>query len=209
MKQRSYNIFRYGLAVLSGGILLLSLIRLREAQIGWPFLFAAIATLTVASRFSIKIPRVAGEITIADTVIFLTLILYGPEAAIIIAALDGLGSSLHVSRKLRVVIFNMAQMTVSTFITAAILQTIFSTTRGLYKLGPAHVAFAATCVMALVQYAGNSGLVAIYTALKNNTPIWTTWRTHYLWTSITYVAGASIAVISAHFIGGLSLYTLL
>jgi len=208
MAHRCYNLFRYSLAVFGGAILALSLARLPSQQLAWPFFVLAFATITVASRFSVKIPKVSGEITIADTLIFLTLILYGGPAAIIVAALDGLGSSLHVSRKLRVVIFNMAQMTVSTFITAAVLQTIFSTTRGLYKLEPVHLSFAATAVMAVVQYMTNSGLVAVYTALKNNTGIWQTWRTHYLWTSITYLTGASIATISAHFVGGLSIYSL-
>src|SRR5204863_9466276 len=32
---------------------------------------------------------------------------------------------------------------------------------------------------------------------------------HYLLTSITYMTGASIATLSAHFVGGLSIYTLL
>jgi hypothetical protein len=41
------------------------------------------------------------------------------------------------------------------------------------------------CVMFFVQYATNSGLVATYHALKTNQPILLTWRTSYLWTSIS------------------------
>src|SRR3954470_7855671 len=95
MAHPCYNLFRYSLAIFGGAILALSLARLPSQQLGWPFIFLAFATITVASRFSVKIPKVSGEITIADTLIFLTLILYGAQAAIIVAALDGLGSSLH------------------------------------------------------------------------------------------------------------------
>jgi signal transduction histidine kinase/CheY-like chemotaxis protein len=58
--------------------------------------------------------------------------------------------------------------------------------------------------MALTHYVANSGLVAIAGALKSNEPIWQTWRKHYLWTSLTYFAGACAAgVIAAlvYFIG--------
>jgi signal transduction histidine kinase len=63
---------------------------------------------------------------------------------------------------------------------------------------------AAICTMALTHYVANSGIVAIGAALKHNEPIWETWRKHYLWTSITYFAGALAAgVIAAlvYFIG--------
>jgi signal transduction histidine kinase/ActR/RegA family two-component response regulator len=209
MNHRYYRPFLYIMVALGGVILLYSLILLHGQQLDWPFLFLAGITITVASRLSIKIPRVDGEITVSDTIIFLTLLLYGPQAGIVVAALDGLGSSLHVSRKARVLLFNTAQMICSTFLTTIVLRLSFGSIRGIYQLGLPHLSFAAVCVMAIVQYAGNSGLVAVYTALKTSRPVWETWRSHYLWTSVTYLAGASIAAISARFIGTLSIYTLL
>src|SRR4030095_9134298 len=49
------------------------------------------------------------------------------------------------------------------------------------------------CVMALVQYAANSFLAAIYTAYDTNQPIWPTWNQNYFSTSLTYFAGAALA----------------
>ena len=63
---------------------------------------------------------------------------------------------------------------------------------------------AAICTMALTHYLINSGIVAIGAALKTNQPIWQTWHKHYLWTSITYFAGAIAAGVIAglvYFIG--------
>ena len=60
--------------------------------------------------------------------------------------------------------------------------------------------------MALVQYGLNSGLVAISVALKLNQPVWFTWRTNFLWTSITYFAGASAAAIVAQLISQIGFY---
>jgi signal transduction histidine kinase/ActR/RegA family two-component response regulator len=58
--------------------------------------------------------------------------------------------------------------------------------------------------MALTHYVANSGLVCIGASLKINEPIWHTWRKHYLWTSLTYFAGACAAGVIAglvYFIG--------
>jgi len=65
------------------------------------------------------------------------------------------------------------------------------------------------CLMMLVQYVVNTGLAAIYSALKSDLPLWQTWSTHYLWTSITYVAGASGAAITARFISSIGFFTVL
>src|SRR5262249_17244824 len=65
------------------------------------------------------------------------------------------------------------------------------------------------CVMASVQYVVNSGLVATYTALKTDQPIFATWQNSYLWTSISYFAGASVATIAVHVLKGFSVYAIL
>ena len=60
--------------------------------------------------------------------------------------------------------------------------------------------------MAIVQYLSNSALVAVSAALKSQTSIWFTWRKNFLWTSITYFAGASAAAIVARFIGNVGFF---
>jgi signal transduction histidine kinase/ActR/RegA family two-component response regulator len=54
--------------------------------------------------------------------------------------------------------------------------------------------------MALVQYVANSGLIAIEKSYKIGESIWHIWKTYYLWTSVTYFAGASAAAIVASLI---------
>ena len=51
--------------------------------------------------------------------------------------------------------------------------------------------------MGFVQYIANTTLIAIEKASKIKESIWNTWRTYYLWTSVTYFAGASAAGIIA------------
>src|SRR5688500_14161689 len=58
------------------------------------------------SRISIKIPQVRSQISVSDTFIFLTLVLYGCEAAILLAATEALLSSFRFSRKPITILFN-------------------------------------------------------------------------------------------------------
>jgi len=55
--------------------LIFSLTRISLNQLDWRFLFMLIAMAAVASRLSISIPHVKGEVTVGDTLIFLTMLL--------------------------------------------------------------------------------------------------------------------------------------
>jgi signal transduction histidine kinase/ActR/RegA family two-component response regulator len=158
---------------------------------------------------SISIPRVGGEITFADALIFLAILLYDGEAAILLATVEALGSSLRVSKKPRVYLFNGAQMAFSTFITVWVLRICFGSLLDLRNGGYSGKFFLALCVMSLTQYACNTGLVAFYTACKTNQPVWRTWSKYYLWASITYLAGGSIAGMTVKLAGDVSVYAAL
>src|SRR3989441_2233297 len=208
-RQRFFKPFLVLVVAAGAGTMLLSLHRLPLQQLDWHFLLLLITMATVASRLSVPIPYVKGEVTVGDALIFLTMLLYGGEAAIVMAAVDGLSSSLYVSKKLRVCLFNSSQMVFSTFLTVAAVQLFFGPVKNLDHAGYSIVFLGGICVMGMVQYVTNSGLVAIYTALKTDLPVFATWRNSYLWTSISYFAGASIAGTTVHFAKGLSVYALL
>jgi signal transduction histidine kinase/CheY-like chemotaxis protein len=121
-----------------------------------------------------------------------------------VGAVEASISSLWFSRKRRIVAFNGASTAISIFITSSVLQLIFGSVVALREQPITATFVAALCTMALTHYALNSGIVAIGAALKEGEPIWQTWRKHYLWTSITYFAGACAAGIIAalvYFIG--------
>ncbi len=56
------------------------------------FLLLASLTLIISSRVAIKVPRFGSNITISDTFIFLTLLLYGGEPAVLLAAAEALAA---------------------------------------------------------------------------------------------------------------------
>lgn len=172
------------------------------------FIFIVVLTLFISSRIVIKIPQFSSHISVSDTFIFLTLLLYGGEAAILMAATEALISSSRFCRKSILVLFNWGCAALSTCVTVFALRFFFGDVAKLSS-SPLSARFvSAMALMALIQYGANSGIVATCGALQAKKPIWQTWKKHYLWTSITYFAGASAAAVIAKLIQQFGFYAL-
>ena len=185
-----------------------TLIRLQPSELGWRFALISVLTLGFGSRVVVQIPRVKGQISVSDTFIFLVLLLFGGEAAILMAAADAFFSSRRIALKGLTVAFNSSVYVCSTFLTVWALRLAFGNIRALAH-GDQSQYIIAVCLVALVQYAANSGLVAVGVALKAGQPLWQMWRHNFLWTSLTYFAGASAAGIIAKLIAAFGLYAFL
>ncbi|MDX6403032.1 MAG: hypothetical protein QOH70_487 [Blastocatellia bacterium] len=178
---------------------------LNLAQIDVRFLLLALVTVLIGPRLSIPIPRVKAHISVSDTFVFLSLLLFGGEAAIVLATTEALCSSVRISKRTLTHLFNAAVMACATFLTVWSLRVCFGETitgRDVYSSNY----LVMLCAMAVVQYAGNSILVATSAALKVSQPVWSTWRRNFMWTSITYFAGALAAGLIARFIGNVGFF---
>lgn len=164
------------------------------------FVFLSLLTIAFGSRISIQIPRFKSHIAVSDTFIFLAILLFGGEAAILLSAVEAFFSSWRFCKKKISVFFNAALLACSTTFVVSLLRS--------FEIEGATVIHEKThsnliislSVMALVQFVFNSGLASIYGALKSEKPWWETWKTHYLWTSITYFVGAIAAGILAELV---------
>ena len=171
-------------------------------QLDLRFYLLAFITVTISSRLSVRIPRVRGHITVSDTFIFLTLLLYGGGAAVLVAGAEAFYSAQRFSKrsiyiKPLTITFNSAMMALSTFVTAQVLTYLFGNVTALPHGEFSGTFVAALSVMGLVQYVSNSSLAAVHSACKLDQSGWQTWNKYYLWASITYFAGASAAGIIA------------
>jgi len=198
----------WAIIVFGVAVLIFSTFNIPTAQIDIRFLFLALITICIGSRITIQIPRVKGHISVSDTFIFLTILLFGGEVAVLLSATEALCSSLRFSKKRLTIAFNAATAASSTFITVWVLRLCFGSIVGL-RGGYSAPFIVSLCLMALVQYISNSGTVATAAALKIDQPLWTTWRKGFLWTSITYFVGASAAGIIAKLIDAVGFYAFL
>ena len=168
------------------------------ARIDFRFLFLAAVTVGLGSRITIQIPKFKSHIAVSDTFIFLALMLFGGELAIILAALEAFCSSWRFCNKKITVFFNASTMAVSTAMVVAALHAFGIDTEAELHGHATNDFIQTVSIIALVQFFGNSGLASIYGALKTEQPWWETWKTHYLWTFVTYSIGAVGAGVGDH-----------
>jgi diguanylate cyclase (GGDEF)-like protein/PAS domain S-box-containing protein len=159
------------------------------------FLFLAAFTIGFGSRITIQIPRFKSHISVSDTFIFLALILFGGEAAVILASVEAFFSAWRFCNKKITVFFNAAVMALSTSLVVLTLHLFGMNTEAELHGYRINDFFVTTSTLALVQFFGNTGLSSIYGALKSGKPWWETWKTHYLWIFLTYSIGALAAGI--------------
>src|SRR5215207_3962759 len=177
-RQRISQPYMWAVITLGAVACAYSMLQLHPSELGMRFILIALVTLAFGSRVSVEIPRVRGQISISDTFIFFALLLFGGEAAILLAAADGFCSSMRITKKKLVMGFNAGVYICSTFLTVVILRALFGDIQTL-PLGDQSSYISAVCVMALVQYATNSGMVAAGVALRSGLPVWQMWRQNF------------------------------
>ena len=198
--------FLWAVTGLGGLALIYSATRLNFASLDVHFAVLMGMTLILGSRIIVPIPRFSSQISVSDTFVFLIFWIYGGEAALIVASLEAALSTMRFSSKWRTVCFNWGGSALSVFLTSNFLHLLFGNVSLLPNQPLSATFIAAICTMALVHYASNSGIVAAGAALKTNQAFWATWNKHYLWTSITYFAGASAAAVIAALIHEIGFY---
>ena len=190
------QVYMWALMTAGAAITLVAIYYLPFNKLDAQFVFLCLMVIA-SSMIAIRIPRVSGRITVADTFVFLGMLMYGGAAAIFLSALEGVAVTLIISKKPRVFLLNSAILATSTFFTSTVLNLAFGPPVSITSQGFTPKFFYAVCTMGFVQYIANTTLVALEKAPKIKESIWHTWRTYYLWTSITYFAGASAAGIIA------------
>ncbi len=196
---RSRTSDRYMATVIVAGLVcvLVALANIRAGAIDIYLVLLAALTVGIGPRMTIQIPRFKSHISVSDIFIFLTLLVYGGEFAIILAALEATASAWRFCNRKLTVAFNAATMAVSTSTVVLTLQAF-----GLYSQAQLHgsVANASSFIIilsliALTQFLVNTTLASVHDVLKNDIPLWETWKTKYVWTFFSYFIGAASAGI--------------
>lgn len=168
-------------------------------QIYWvppPSGWLLLAALTLLSgSFTIKVPSVPATISVSETFVFASVLLFGTPAATITVALDAvIMTSWRHRREFHKVLFNATEPTFSIWVASTIFflfidKPIGSSPRNLSELlGPVFV-------LCLTYFLLNSWLTAVAVGLATRTSITHVWQTHFFWLSLNYFVGASVAVL--------------
>ena len=166
----------------------------------WAYL-AGMAVLTSCFVIRIQLGTEAGgslSVTASDFCIFAALLFFGPPAAALIGATEGIVSSWRVGvKRLYKCLFNAAQLALVAFIVGQVFYRLgewnvppnSSQTQGLSGL------LAKILVCALLYFILNSGFVAVAVSLVTRQRVAAVWKRNLLWASPTNFINASTAAI--------------
>ena len=168
-----------------------------------------LAALTIVTgSFTIKLPGVNSKISLSDTLICINLVLFGPAAGTITAALDGIFGSLRAktaSRRLEFAVFNASSMALSAYLGGLAFVSVVGKPM-LYRdpITPLGSLLPALALLALVYYFANSTFVATIVALDQQLNIFSVWRDKFLFAIVNYIAAASVAGLLAQTEGSIT-----
>ena len=166
--------------------------RVALSAIDLKFLVLVGFTLGLGSRISVRIPKLKSHISVSDTFIFLTLLLYGGELAILLAAVEATISSWRFCNKKITVFFNSAALSIATTaVYLLLLAAGLNSENSLHgRPGSVQNFIIVLSVIAMVQFGVTTILATGYESLKNSLPFWDTWKKKYIWTFVTYFFGS-------------------
>src|SRR5437867_3068862 len=185
-----WSVILAGAAVLSG-----SIYQLIRYPIGAQWFI--LATLTLASGFAtVRLPSSYASISISETFVITAVLLFGPAAGTVLTALDALVISLRISKRqdeVHRVLFNVSAPVLSAWCSAHLFFLISQIPPLSQEPAAINTFLPALILFALTYFGLNSWLVTFAIAIERRLNPLRVWRTGFIWLSLNYFAGASVA----------------
>lgn len=164
------------------------------------FILALLTLLTGSA--TVKLPSVPATISISETFVITSTLLYGPAAGTLTVALDALVISFVLARRGHPayrVMFNVCALPASLWV-AAHLFFWSSDLAPLSKFpgnGPVPVGTLLTPIILFTvsYFVLNSGLIALAISIEKAVPPFKVWKENFAWLSLNYFGGASVAAL--------------
>ena len=197
--------FVVAVIVVGGAMLAHSLTVIRQSPFN--IYLILLTVLTIASgRFAIKVPGRPANVSVSEVFVFTSVLLFGPAAATLTVAIDGVWISLiQKDRRLYRALFNVAEPAISTWTAAHVFFAIAHSAPLAQPFGSTPTVVLATIGMAAVFFVLNSSLTAVALALENGASAYDVWRAHAWYLAINYYAAASLATLAVGNASGLNL----
>lgn len=188
----------YVVTVAAAGLLVVGhcITMLLANPIGWEWVVLAGLTL-LSGSFTVRVPSFRARISVSETFVFTSVLLFGTCAGTLTVALDVLVVAISSRRTLQPlrVVFNVSAASISIW-TASHL---FYLLAGIQPLSvePTKVPELLWPLITLVSvhFILNSGLVAAALGVERNESAFAIWRRIFPWLSLNYFGGASVAAL--------------
>jgi putative nucleotidyltransferase with HDIG domain len=186
-------------ATLGAGMITQSALELYLHPVGWNWLILAVLTLASGSA-TVRLPSVPATISISETFVFTSALLFGAAAGTLTVALDALVISLWLARRghpLYRIVFNVFALPAALWI-GAHLYYLVGDVPPLYKSSePVQISslIVPLFLFTVTYFTLNSFLIAIAISFERRVSPLAVWRDNFAWLSWNYFGGASIAAL--------------
>ena len=169
--------------------------------IGWDWAVLAVLTL-VSGSATVRLPSLPATISVSETFVFTSVLLFGSAAGTLTVALDALVISFWSYRKghpTYKIIFNVCALPLTIWIAAHIfflfpsVQPLVTAPRS--ELIRIRDLLAPLLVFTVVYFSLNSWIITFAISLERRLQPFTIWRDNFLWLSLNYFGGASVAAL--------------
>lgn len=176
---------------------LFQLYRLPLGSQGFQWLLLAVLTV-ISGSASVELPRANVSISISEAFVFTAVLLYGPAAGTLTVALDGLVISFWVARRrpeLHRALFNIAAPALSAWCSSHLFFLSSGIAPLAFKPATLNEILPSLILFAIAYFGLNSWLIALVIAFQRRSNAYDVWRSGFLWLSLNYFCGASLAIL--------------
>lgn len=166
---------------------------------GWDWTLLAILTL-VSGSATVRLPSLPATISVSETFVFTSVLLFGPAAGTLTVALDAFIISFWAYKKgdpLYKIVFNVCALPLTIWLAAH----LFFLTAGIRPLvdNEGSVGIRALLLPLLIftiaYFSLNSWIITFAIALEKRLSPMKIWRENFVWLSLNYFGGASVAAL--------------
>ena len=189
----------YVIAVTATGLTLvvfcLAELLMNPIDSGW-LILAGLTLLT--GSFTIRVPALAARISVSETFVYTSVLLFGTSAGSITVALDALVASLsdreRPRRPLRA-LFNLSAGVISIWIASESFYRIAGLPTFANRPFDLPTLVGPLVLLALLYFGVNSILIALALSFEKAQSAVKIWATSFLWLSVSYFGAASVAAL--------------
>ncbi len=202
-----------GIVIVAGAFVFIQSIRqmyLAPVSSQW-FILAALTLLT--GSFTIAMSSLPARVSVSETFVFASVLLFGTSAGTITVVLESLVMSFWLNANARAprrLLFNAAATALAIWISGTAFYSFPGVTPH-FRDGSlaAPVFFLPLAVFTVLYFLLNTWLVAFAVALHNNRSPLSVWWPNFTWLSVNYFSGASVAALIVTYSQRIDISTLL
>jgi putative nucleotidyltransferase with HDIG domain len=160
--------------------------------------FILAALTLISGSITIKVPGIDASISVSETFVFTSVLLFGTAAGKLTVTLDGLIISLWLWRKkigLHKLLFNTTAPALSIWLAAELFFLVTGVEPLTQQATSLPTLLPGLLLFAVVYFLLNSWLMATAVSFEGSSSPLDIWRNNFLWLSLSFFSGASVSIL--------------